>query len=72
MMFSGQIKNSKEWESIKIDFADLYGGDANFQSMIDEVQTTPYAWLYLNIEDGTAFKNFTQQLFPATNSTDEE
>lgn len=72
LMFSGQIKNSKEWESIKIDFADLYGGDTNFDTMIAKVQETPYSWLYLNIEDGLAFKNFTEQLFPITNSIAKE
>lgn len=65
LLFSGNIKNAKEWESIKIDFADLYGGDANFSAMIAEVQKEPYNWLYLNIEDGTAYKNFTTKLFPA-------
>jgi hypothetical protein len=65
IMFSAKIKNSKEWTSIKEDYADMYGGDAVFQEMIDEVQKEEgYNWLYLNIEDGTAYKNFTTQLFP--------
>ena len=67
LLFSGQIKNSKEWDNIKVDFADLYGGDANFERMIKEVQATPYTWLYLNIEEGTAYKNFTDKLYPLGN-----
>jgi len=64
LMFSGGIKNSKEWLNIMEDYADLYGGEGHFQSMIDRVQETPYSWLYLNIEDGVAYKNFTEQLYP--------
>tara|TARA_R110000744_G_scaffold62670_2_gene129344 strand:- start:610 stop:1350 length:741 start_codon:yes stop_codon:yes gene_type:complete len=64
MMFSGGIKNSKEWQNICDDFADLFGGEAKFREMITTVQETPYAWLYLNIEEGVAYKNFTQQLYP--------
>ena len=52
-----------------MDFADLYGGDANFDEMIREVQSTPYTWLYLNIEEGTAYKNFTEKLYPRGGET---
>ena len=65
IMFSSKIKNSKEWASIKEDYADMFGGETVFQEMIDAVQEDDgYNWLYLNIEDSIAYKNFTTQLYP--------
>jgi len=70
IMFSSRIKNAKEWTNIKEDYADMFGGDAIFQEMINEVQKDDgYDWLYLNIEDGKAYKNFTTQLYPKNNIT---
>ena len=64
-MFSSKIKNSKEWTSIIEDYADQFGGQAVFQEMINKVQEDDgYNWLYLNIEDSIAYKNFTEQLYP--------
>jgi len=65
IMFSSKIKNSKEWTSIIEDYADQFGGQAVFQEMINKVQEDDgYNWLYLNIEDSIAYKNFTEQLYP--------
>ena len=65
IMFSSKIKNTKEWTSIKEDYADMFGGEAVFQEMINKVQEDDgYNWLYLNIEDSIAYKNFTEQLYP--------
>ena len=66
LLFSGNIKSRKEWESIMDDYADTFGGRQRFEEMIKEVQAEPYTWLYLRLDTKPpqALKNFQEQLFP--------
>jgi len=66
LLFSGNIKSRKEWESIMDDYADTFGGRAKFEEMIKIVQSEPYTWLYLRLDTQPpqALKNFQEQLFP--------
>jgi hypothetical protein len=63
IMFGGNIKNLKEWELIKNDFSDAFGGIRKFEEMIKEVQEKPYQWLFLKLDKGEAYLNFEKRLF---------
>lgn len=65
LLFSGNIKSAKEWEQIKDDYADTFGGAGKFEEMIKEIQKEPYNWLYLKLDKSPpeAYKNFQTRLF---------
>ena len=67
LLFSGHIKNHKDWDRIAEDFADTYGGREHFMSMVARVQAVPYAFLYLKLDTQPpeAFLNFSEQLYPS-------
>ena len=66
LLFSGNIKSRKEWESIMDDYADTFGGRQRFEEMIKRVQEVPYTWLYLRLDTKPpqALMNFQEQLYP--------
>jgi hypothetical protein len=65
ILFGGNIKNAKELESIKNDFADTFGGAAKFDEMMKKVQEKPYQWLFLKLDKSPpeAYLNFEERLF---------
>jgi hypothetical protein len=66
LMFSGNIKSTKEWEDIMDDFADAFEGRKHFEEMIKVVQQKPFQWLYLKMDrtPPEAYLNFTTRLYP--------
>jgi hypothetical protein len=65
IFISSAIKNKKELQSLKDEYADCCGGDAKFDEMIKRNQENPYSWLYLRLSTSPCqvFLNFKEQLF---------
>lgn len=64
VLISGNVKNRKELDSLMDEYADAYGGRTLFMKMFKYVAKEPYNWLYLQLDTGRAYKNFTEQIYP--------
>jgi hypothetical protein len=64
VLISGNVKNRKELDALMDEYADAYGGRTSFMKMFKYVAKEPYNWLYLQLDTGRAYKNFTEQLYP--------
>jgi hypothetical protein len=65
VFISGAIKNKKELQSIREEYADSCGGEQLFDSFIKRNQEAPYSWLYLRLSTSPCqvILNFNERLF---------
>ena len=66
-MISSKLRNQKELEALIEEYADMYGGADNFMKMFNYVKKEKWAWLYLALDTGMAYKNFTEFLHDGDN-----
>ncbi len=67
VMISSKLRNQKEIEALIEEYADMYGGASNFMKMFNYVKKEKWAWLYLALDTGMAYKNFTELLHDGDN-----
>ena len=61
-----KLRNKKEYSKCLEQFADLFGGDSNFNKMYKYVfngKEDKYNFLYLNLDDMKVYKNFDELLY---------
>ena len=63
VFISSNIRNQKEIEALAEEYADTMGGKETFYKMLNYCRKEKYQWLYLQLDTGKAFKNFTELLF---------
>ena len=66
-MISSKLRNQKELEALIEEYADMYGGADNFLKMFNYVKKEKWSWLYLALDTGKAYKNFTELLYDGDN-----
>ena len=66
VLISTNIKNKRELNALMDEYADAYGGNSNFMKMFNYCAQEEYAWLYLQLDTGRAYKNFTEQIYPSS------
>lgn len=66
LLLSGNTKSNKELQSIKEDIADTFGGNAAFDSYMEEARKTPFSWLYFRLDSTPpeVYLNFKDKLYP--------
>ena len=64
VLISTNIKNKREISSLTDEYGDAVGGVGNFMKMFNYCAQEEYAWLYLQLDTGRAYKNFTEQIYP--------
>ena len=67
VMISSKLRNQKEIEALIEEYGDMYGGAENFMKMFNYVKKEKWAWLYLALDTGCAYKNFTEMLHDGDN-----
>jgi hypothetical protein len=66
LFLSGNTKSNKELQTIKEDIADTFGGNAAFDSYMEEARKTPFSWLYFRLDSTPpeVYLNFKDKLYP--------
>ena len=72
VLISTNIKNKRELNALMDEYADAYGGNSNFMKMFNYCGQEEYAWLYLQLDTGRAYKNFTEQIYPTVSKIEQE
>ena len=72
VLISTNIKNKRELSSLTDEYADAVGGVGNFMKMFNYCAQEEYAWLYLQLDTGRAYKNFTEQIYPTVSKIEQE
>jgi hypothetical protein len=65
-----KLRNTSEKKKFQIQFSDLFGGEDNFNSMYSYVfdgNEDKYNFLYLNLDDMKAYKNFEKLIYEDEN-----
>tara|TARA_R110000824_G_scaffold204549_3_gene389315 strand:+ start:1183 stop:1917 length:735 start_codon:yes stop_codon:yes gene_type:complete len=65
LLLSGNIKSSKELQTIKDDVADTFGGSAKFDEMMSIARKKPFSWLYFRLDTTPpeVYLDFKEKLF---------
>jgi len=65
LLLSGNIKSSKELQTIKDDIQDTFGGSAKFDEMMAIASKKPFSWLYFRLDTTPpeVYLDFKEKLF---------